>query len=216
MTALTAMQHLRLRFREPIARARRAGAAELARNPRLHVGAFAILSLLLLSLWLAVLDDSRRAQVEASALAQRLAELRNLGAEIDWQQRSEGARRLRADLENRLWPAESDGLAQANFQNLIGKLAADNALETTDIRVEIVAAAGPMKLRQMTASLSGRFDALKLQGFLAEIARGRRLMTVDRLKIEAASPAAKFEISVTAYLRSGAPVAAGASLAGRS
>jgi hypothetical protein len=166
--------------------------------------------------WFAIEDSHRRAQGAADTASQYLVTLRGLAGQTEWQKRSDTVERLRSQIENRLWDVESDGLAQANFQDLIAKFAERNKLEATDIRVEIVAAASAStKLRQMTASLSGRFDGEKLQNFLADLARDRHLLVVDRLRIETI-PLPKYVMAVTTYLRSGAAVSAGATAAPRS
>jgi hypothetical protein len=183
---------------------------EVARNPRLHYGILAILGILLLGSWFGIEDGHRRAQSAADTASQYLVTLRRLAGQTEWQKRSDTVERLRAQIENRLWDAESDGLAQANFQDLIAKFAERNKLEATDIRVEIVAAVGTStKLRQMTASLSGRFDGEKLQNFLANLARDRHFLVVDHLRIETI-PVPKYVMTLTTYLRPGAAASAGA------
>ncbi|MBW0008282.1 MAG: hypothetical protein JO335_11295 [Sphingomonas sp.] len=201
---------------EPIAMVWRRWREEVGRNPRLHYGVLAILAILVLGSWLGIEDSHRRAQSASDTASQYLVTLRRLAGQTEWRKRSETVGSLRAQIENRLWDVESDGLAQANFQDLIAKFAERNKLEATDIRVEIVAAASAStKLRQMTASFSGRFDGEKLQNFLADLARDRHLLVVDRLRIETI-PLPKYVMAVTTYLRAGAAASAGATAAPRS
>jgi hypothetical protein len=189
---------------------------EVARNPRLHYGILAILGILLLGSWFGIEDGHRRAQSAADTASQYLVTLRRLAGQTEWRKRSDTVQRLRNQIESRLWDAQSDGLAQANFQDLIAKLAERNKLEATDIRVEIVAAVGAStKLRQMTASLSGRFDGGKLQNFLADLARDRHFLVVDRLRIETI-PVPKYVMALTTYLRPVAPTSPVATAAPRS
>ena len=178
-------------------------AAELTRNPLLHYAIAAALLLVLLAAWQWI-DDARSSASEIIAAArQELSELQRMATQSEWPARRDTVKRLQAQFEARLWPVESDGLALANFQELIVRLAQANGLAKIEVRTEMVPnGSNPLKLRQMSASVSGTFDAAQLQQLLASVAREERLIVVERLKISTA-PAARFDMLLIAFLRHG-------------
>jgi hypothetical protein len=193
------------------ATAREAFERETRKNPRVHFGFLAILAIVLLGLLFEIDDADRHAQVQIDADAQQLAVLRRLGGQTEWKARRESVQRLRVQLESRLWEAESDGLAQANFQDLISKFAKEAGVARIDAHVEIVnATATAQKYRQMSATVSGPFTAPSLQKFLADLDADEHMLIVDRLRIETA-PVPRFEMLLSTYLRpTAAKPAAGA------
>ncbi|MGB8842579.1 MAG: GspMb/PilO family protein [Aliidongia sp.] len=173
---------------------------ETEKNPRIHLGLLAILAILLLGLWFEIQDSHSHADIQIAADAQQLAMLHRLAGQTEWKGRSDSVQRLRVQLESRLWEAESDGLAQVNFQELLGKLAKSAELPRTDVHVEIVSStATTQTYRQMSATVTGPFAATAMQKFLASLESDGHMMVVDRLRIEA-TPTPRFEMLVSTYL----------------
>lgn len=192
--------------------AREAFERETRKNPRIHFGFLAILAIVLLGLVFEVEDGDSHVQTQIDADAQQLATMRRLAGQAEWKARRETVQRVRVQLESRLWEAESDGLAQANFQDLIGKLAAGAAVPRIETHVEIVnASPGSQNYRQMSATVTGVFSAPSLQKFLAALDGDGHILVVDRLKVETA-PVPRFEMLLSTYLR---PNAAAAPAAGK-
>jgi hypothetical protein len=174
---------------------------ETRKNPRIHLGLLAILTILLVGLWFEIDDSHHSAQARIAADAEQLTVLRRLGGQTEWKARSDTAQRLRVQLESRLWEAESDGLAQANFQDLIAKFGKSAAMSRVDVHVEIInATAATQNYRQMSATVGGPFTADSMQKFLAELEGDGHMLVVDRLRIETAS-VPRFEMLISTYLR---------------
>jgi hypothetical protein len=174
---------------------------ETQKNPRIHLGFLGILAILLLGLVFQIEDGDGHVQVQIDADAQQLATMRRLAGQAEWQARRETVQRLRVQLESRLWEAESDGLAQANFQDLIGKFARDANIQHVDTHVEIVnASPGSQNYRQMSATVTGSFSAPAFQKFLASLDTDGHILAVDRLKVET-TPVPRFEMLLSTFLR---------------
>ena len=194
--------------------AREAFERETRKNPRIHIGFVAILAIVLLGLVFEVEDGDSHIQTQIDADAQQLATMRRLAGQAEWKSRRETVQRVRVQLESRLWEAESDGLAQANFQDLIGKFGKDANIQHLDTHVEIInASPGTQNYRQMSATVSGSFAAPSLQKFLASLDQDGHILVVDRLKVETA-PVPRFEMLLSTYLRPNAATAAPAAKGG--
>ncbi len=150
-----------------------------------------------------VLVDSADSQVLRN-LAERqgqLADIAHVGDGAIWHQRRSETDLLRVQMEGRLWEAETDGLAQANFQTWLIDEAARAGIGQIEIHTSINSTtANPLKLRQLTAQLTGRFEAVAFFKLLQAIAGHNRLLVVDRLEIQTV-PAPHFEMLLGTYLR---------------
>jgi hypothetical protein len=142
-----------------------------------------------------------------NAMAGRIAELqRRVGrieqlAGTDWRQRRSETEPLRVQAESRLWEAETDGLAQANFQSWITEQAGGAGLGPIEIRTAINATANNvMKLRQLSAQIGGRFEPEGFFRLLQAIAGHDRLVIVDRLEVQTL-PVPHFEMQLVTFLR---------------
>jgi hypothetical protein len=143
-----------------------------------------------------------------NAMTGRIADLqRRLGrieqlAGVDWRQRRADTEPLRVQAEGRLWEAETDGLAQANFQSWIAEQAGAAGLGPIEIHTTINSAANnPMKLRQLSAQIGGRFEPETFFRLLMAIAGHDRLVVVDRLEVQIL-PVPHFDMQLGTFLRS--------------
>jgi hypothetical protein len=142
----------------------------------------------------------RRTLVEGQG---QLGAVEHLGDGDTWRQRRAESDLLRVQAEGRLWEAESDGLAQANFQAWILEQANNAGMGQLDIRTSINSNANnPLKLRQLTAQVTGRFEANGLFALLRSIAGYDRLLVVNRLEVQTV-PFAHFEMLLGTFLRPG-------------
>jgi hypothetical protein len=153
---------------------------------------------------LAILDGIatklRRTLVEGQG---QLGAIEHLGDGDTWRQRRVESDFLRVQAEGRLWEAESDGLAQANFQAWILEQANNAGMGQLDIRTSINSNANnPLKLRQLTAQVTGRFEANGLFALLRSIAGYDRLLVVNRLEVQTV-PFPHFEMLLGTFLRPG-------------
>jgi len=150
-----------------------------------------------------LLVDSRDGELRREEADRRtqLARLEQVGAAELWRKRREEAQLARSEAETRLWEAETDGLAQANFQSWLLDRAKEAGISVGEMRSSIDANQNnPLKLRKVTAQLNGRFEAAGFVKLLQAIAGQERLVVVERLDIQAA-PTPRFEMVLAAFLR---------------
>jgi hypothetical protein len=134
---------------------------------------------------------------------QLLARIENLGDGELWHRRRAETDLARVQAETRLWEAETDGLAQANFQSWILDQATRSGIAKIEIHTSIGATASkPLNLRQLTAEVTGGFAADSMSKLLEAIARHDRLLVIKRLEI-LTSPYPRFEMLVSTFLRPG-------------
>lgn len=151
---------------------------------------------------LTILDsiDSKIRRTLADRQSQ-LAVIEHLGDSDAWRQRRAETDLLRVQAEARLWEAETDGLAQANFQAWLLDQANRAGIAQTEIRTSINSnASNPLKLRLLTAQVTGRFEAAGLFSLLRAIASHDRLLVINRLEVQTV-PVSRFEILLGTFLR---------------
>jgi hypothetical protein len=174
---------------------------ELRSNRRAALGVLAI-GLLAGAYGLILLGDAgealRTSYVQASQRLQRIAAS---GEEHNWAARAAASAKLRQGLEARLWPADSDGVARADLQDLVTKAAREAGVARLRVTVELARPKElPPDLRQVTATIGGQYDDRSLLRFLDLIEREPRLLVVDRLHVQQ-HPIASFEMTLFAYAR---------------
>jgi len=131
----------------------------------------------------------------------RLFRIAQLESVDTWRQRRNETDPLRVQAESRLWEAETDGLAQANFQSWIIEQAGAAGIGTLDVHTTINSTTNnAMKLRELSAQVSGRFEPESFFRLLQAIADHNRLVTVDRLELQTL-PVSHFEMMLGTFLR---------------
>jgi hypothetical protein len=132
---------------------------------------------------------------------QQLARIEQLGGVDTWRQRRDDTEPLRIQAEARLWEAETDGLAQANFQSWIIEQAGAAGITPIDVHTSINSTTNnAMKLRQLSAQVSGHFEAQSFFRLLEAIAGHDRLIVVDRVELQTL-PVPHFEMMLGTFLR---------------
>lgn len=138
------------------------------------------------------------------ALAERKGQLEateRLGNGDIWRQRRAETDLLRVQAEGRLWEGETDGLAQANFQAWILDQANRAGITQIDIRANINSnVSNTLKLRQLTAQVTGRFEGNGLFALLQSIAAHNRLLLINRLEVQTV-PFPRFEMLLATFLQ---------------
>lgn len=155
-----------------------------------------------------MLLDSRDGEIrrEVADKRARLARINQVGNTELWQQRRAETQLAREQAEARLWEAETDGLAQANFQSWLLDQAKQAGIAVGEIRSSIDASLNnPLKLRKVTAQMGGRFETPGFVKLLQTIAGQEHLVIIERLDIQVA-PTPRFEMVLGAYLRPAARV----------
>jgi hypothetical protein len=150
-----------------------------------------------------VILDSRDSEIQREAADKRaqLFRIQQVGQTELWQRRREETQSARNQAEARLWEAETDGLAQANFQSWLLDEAKQAGIAVGEMRSSIDANHNnPLKLRRVSAQVSGRFEAAGFVKLLQAIASQERLVVIERLDIHVA-PMPRFEMVLAAFLR---------------
>jgi hypothetical protein len=161
----------------------------------------AILAATIAAAGLLILDAMDTSMLGRIAERQRqLVRIEQLG-KADWRQRRDDTEPLRVQAEARLWEAETDGLAQANFQSWITEQAAVAGIGRIEIHTTINSnTTNAMKLRLLSAQVSGRFEPEGFLRLLQAIAGHDRILIVDRLEVQTL-PVPHFEMLLGTYLR---------------
>jgi hypothetical protein len=175
--------------------------AELRRNKRALGGVLAIF-VLVGGYGLLVLDDAvvslRASRNEAG---QRLERLAAVGQERDWPARAAASATLRRTLEQRLWPADSEGVARADLQDWVSNAARAAGLERLQVTIESAHPKElPADLRAVTAKLTAVPSEAALEGFLKRVAQDPHLIVVERLHASE-RPVPLLEMTLVTYAR---------------
>lgn len=129
-----------------------------------------------------------------------------------WGERRRQSQILKSLLEERLWAAQTPGLADAGFERWLRDRLSPHRLEPIAQiqvrRVPLVRAAQPGELesplstiQRMTAKLILPFDGPGLSHFLADVAEADKVVVIDRMIVRAGRNA-RVEIDVSAFYRS--------------
>lgn len=151
--------------------------------------------------------DHRKAQLD---LARLQATIQSGG----WDERRQQSQVLKSLLEERLWSAQTPGLADASFERWLRERLTPHKMDPIQpIQVRRVPVtrqtAGEAEnalstVQRMTAKLVVPFQDAGLAGFLADIAEGDKIVVVDRLTVRAGRNA-RVEMDVSAFYRSAGP-----------
>ena len=181
--------------------------AELRTNRRAMAGLLIII-VLVAGDGLLLLRDATA--VKRAAYDRELVHLQRIAAvarEHDWPQRAAASTAVRGQLEDRLWIAESDGVARADLQDWVTGVARETGLPTLEVRIELATPKSlPSDLRQITATISAQPSEAVLIALLDRIERAPRLIVVDRLNVRT-QPDPALEMVLVAYARIGAKIA---------
>lgn len=129
-----------------------------------------------------------------------------------WQERKQQSQVLKSLLEERLWSAQTPGLADASFERWLRDRLSPHKLDPiAQIQVRRVPLVrqtqsgeqeNPLStVQRMTAKLILPFDGAGLSHFLADIAEADKAVVIDRLIVRAGRNA-RVEMDVSAFYRS--------------
>ncbi|MGE0282441.1 MAG: hypothetical protein AB7E79_17180 [Rhodospirillaceae bacterium] len=129
-----------------------------------------------------------------------------------WEERKQQSQVLKSLLEERLWAAQTPGLADASFERWLRDRLTPHKLEPIAQiqvrRVPIVRAAQPGEpenplstIQRMTAKLILPFDGAGVSHFLADVAEADKAVVVDRMIVRAGRNA-RIEVDVSTFYRS--------------
>ena len=181
-------------WREWLARAR----GELAEKPRLRLGAWAVVAIVLVNLVLLQGERLRAARQAHAEVAARLDVMAGALSRDDWTDLLDTARANADQLERRLWRADSAGHAQAQLQQALASLAAAQGFRSPRVQPgasqPVAAASGVFRVQ---AQLTGRYEGAAALELLLAIAESERKLVVDRLAMHRSGRG--FTLLVSAY-----------------
>lgn len=174
---------------------------ELRNNVRLRMGLGVIIAIIA-SYSALLLDEYRqKLRTEHQTSVKRLAQLEGVTQQTQWTQRASDTRALLVQLEDKLWRANSKGLAQANLQAWLDSQIKAAAITETRLTMESTVDSNKYaNVWQVTAQINGNFTAASLDTLLMAFAKNPQWVIVDRLEIYRTKPA-KFLLVVTAFFQ---------------
>ena len=152
--------------------------SEFHANPRLRLGAFLIIPILLVYFLLVLADYRVSLHSEYEAQVNSLKKLKALANEKNWFERAAQSRELLAQAESRLWISESQGLAKADAQAWLEQLAADLNIEERRITANEEVAVLDNMVWVVEVDIQGRFDPRSYTRLISQIEANPKSATV--------------------------------------
>jgi chromatin segregation and condensation protein Rec8/ScpA/Scc1 (kleisin family) len=152
-----------------------------------------------------------RAERDYTSAQVELARLKTQVETGSWPDRKRQSQILRSLLEERLWVADTPGLAEAGFERWLRDSMGRHRLEAQQIQIRRVpittsadakASSQPTaNLERMTAKIVAPFEQAGMTNLLADIAESNKALVVDRLIVRAGRNP-RIEIDVSTFYRS--------------
>jgi hypothetical protein len=140
-------------------------------------------------------NNVKAAQAELSSLTQQLKE-------GSWPQRKQQSETLKFQLNERLWTAETAGLAEASMERWLRERIEKSNVRADSIRVQRAALQGSADggllngAQRMTAKIVMPFEPESLLQILREIASNDKILIVDRLLVRSGrNPLIEMDVS---------------------
>lgn len=154
--------------------------------------------------WGAAAD--KRAELLASKTS-----LARIQAEVTgdaWPKRVEDSRALKTQMANRLWEAETAGLAEASFEAWLRAHFGKGGIEPQQIQITRSQAMGRdgqatpslSGVQRMTAKVLTTFDAAATTQVLADIVEAEKIIVVDRMIVRAGTNS-RLEMDISTFIR---------------
>jgi hypothetical protein len=181
---------------------------ELRRNKRALFGVLLIVALVA-GYGLLILDDMVTAQrAEYLELGRQIDRLAAIAREKDWPTRAAASAGMRRTFEQRLWLADSEGVARADLQDWVTNAAHAVGLERLQVTVDLTHPKDlPPDLREVTAKLTGAQSEAALEGLLQHVASDPHLIVVERLHAQQ-HPLPLLEMTLATWAKITGPPAA--------
>lgn len=184
------------------AQAWRRASTELAANPRLRFGVWLLLALALLSQVLLQAGRVQAAHADYRAADDRLQRATTLLDRQDWPELLAAERAANAKIGALLWQADTEGIAQARLQavlgDMLGKIGLENALVRSGVSQPLAELPDVWRVQMRISGSCEPAVALRL---LHEIAKHPRRLVVDRLDLVRAN--SRLTLLVSAYFAFG-------------
>ena len=163
--------------------------AELDENPRLRAGTWAVIALVLF--YSALVQQERVTQVhdDYAAQADRLQQARALLNREDWSDLLATEQAANQALEEQFWQAETQGLAQAQVQAALARIAEELSLKNVRIQPGLTQPVGEVAgLWRVQAQFSAAYAPGAALRVLHALATHPSNLVVDRLDLSRGSP----------------------------
>lgn len=174
---------------------------ELRTNRRAQLG-LALIIVLIAAYGFGVLRSATaRIEAEYRRDTQMMERVAAAESEKDWPQRAKDSAAELSQLNQQLWPAETEGIAQADLQAWVSNLGRELGLPVLDIRVESAKIKDfPPELRQITATITAQPSEAAVIGLLERLDQAPHLSVVTRLHVRQ-QPSPVLELVLTGYAR---------------
>lgn len=183
------------------ASARSGVGTEIKGNRLVRLGLVAAAIILWANVSLILFDKSQEYKARIASLADEQRRYEAIAKDPQWPQRQAASEALAQRAMERLWPAESEAIARADFQEWVLRTARESGLGRPTVRVERAGVAkGPPGSEPIAAQLSADFTPEALTEFLKRISTGPRVTVVSSLRVQKA-PVPRIDTIVTAFTR---------------
>ncbi len=174
---------------------------EWAGNPRLRVGAAAILVIMVIYALLVLVDWRAELHAQYQQRTLQLYKVQALAGKDEWLQRAESARVLEKALRAEIPSAATIGLAQAEVQTWMRQIMqafGPKMASETHAPVEV---AGQPGLWRIPITIRGLVSVKQLQEILRRIESSDRLTVVDAMTVSIIRDAPNVSVTAVAYYR---------------
>lgn len=155
---------------------------QCANNPRLRWMLWGILYLFLI--YIALVLGEWRVQGESSIkqLQRTAIKLEQLENQTNWEQRWIDEKAITGQLLSRLWKADTEALAEADFQNYLRKLFSDHGSDAFQLRLAPteVLNVGNKTLFKVSADVSAMIPSTRIDSFIVAMAEKPQVLVVER------------------------------------
>ena len=157
---------------------------EFRGNPRLRLGAWTLLGLLLFYWLLLRVDDARLAYGDYATASERLQRVQAMLTQQDWKQRLDELRAAENALEDELWRAETEAQAQAQLRTVLDGIAGRGGLRELRVRSGLIQQVPEAQgIWRVQAQLTARYDAGAELEVVHAVATHAKKLAVDRLDL---------------------------------
>jgi hypothetical protein len=175
--------------------------AELGANRRVMAGLLIIVTLAAVYSLVLLHHASETMRQSYVREMQHLQRVVAVAGERDWQHRAETSAGVLGALRERLWHAESDGVARANIQDWAIALGREVGLDVLEVRTEVAQPKLlPPDVRQITANITAQPSETALIALLARIEQAPHLGVIDRLNVRQ-QPGPLLEMVLVSYAK---------------
>ncbi len=176
--------------------------SEYVQNSRLRIGVWLIALIIAVSLVTELRHRRDAARAAFYSEQERYTHLKKVGSKKSWPAQVTALKGVYEELVDKLWVAETRGLAQAKVQVWLDKILADLAIQQVRTEVEkALDVRGYKGVWLVRARISGAIEAYKIPDLLLKIENNATCVGIETLKITARAQTS-FTMTLSIYFRS--------------